>query len=216
MHPHIPPDVVRSDGRHIGEPAALTAMLTDYHLSTEAEKGLPVADVTALPARYRAEIQDPRTAFADDTVFLAVDDGVPAGCLVVTAPHAGAAEIKRVWTDPARRGRGVATVLLRAALAHCAERDVATVRLSVWSWRRSAIAVYERSGFRTTGSWDPRQDLVCMEYDPPAVRDGSPAARDARDARADQNAVQVVGGVPDAARHLVPLPDEPDRIAHHP
>ncbi|MFJ3978180.1 GNAT family N-acetyltransferase [Streptomyces sp. NPDC090021] len=213
MHPHAPPVVVRSEGRLIGEPAALAAMLTDYHLSTEAEKGLPVADATALPARYRAEIQDPRTAFADDTVFLAVDGGVPAGCLVVTAPEEGIAEIRRVWTDPARRGRGVATLLLRTALACCAEYDVTTVRLSVWSWRRSAIAVYERSGFRTTGSWDPREDLVCMEYDPPAVRDGSPAARDAQ---AAQGAVQVVGGVPGAARHPVRLPDEPDRIAHHP
>ncbi|MFE1827684.1 GNAT family N-acetyltransferase [Streptomyces yangpuensis] len=213
MHTHVPPAVVRSAGRLVAETAALTAMLTEYHLVTEAEKGLPVADATGLPARYRAEIQAPRTAFADDTVFLAVDGGVPAGCLVVTAPDAGTAEIKRVWTDPARRGRGVATVLLRAALAHCAERDVATVRLSVWSWRRSAIAVYERSGFRTTGSWDPREDLVCMEYDPPEARDGSPAARAARDA---QDAVQFVGGVPGAARHPVPLPDEPDRIAHHP
>ncbi|MFJ6782685.1 GNAT family N-acetyltransferase [Streptomyces yangpuensis] len=207
MHPHTPPAVVRSTGRDIDEPAALTAMLTGYHMTTEAEKGLPVADATGLPARYRAEIRDPRTAFADDTVFLAVDDGVPAGCLVVTAPDAGTAEIKRVWTDPARRRRGVATVLLRAAIAHCADRDVATVRLSVWSWRQSAVALYERSGFRTAGSWDPREDLVCMEYDLSAARDGSPAAQDA---------AQFAGGVPGAARHPGPLPDEPDRIAHHP
>ncbi|MFC9583552.1 GNAT family N-acetyltransferase [Streptomyces yangpuensis] len=210
MTPHTPPAVVRSTGRHIGEPAAVAAMLTGYHLVTEAEKGLPVADATGLPARYRAEIQDPRTAFADDTVFLAVDDGVPAGCLVVTAPDAGTAEIKRVWTDPARRGRGIATVLLRAALAHCADRDVTTVRLSVWRWRTSAIAVYERSGFRTTGSWDPREDLVCMEHDPSVVRDRSPAAQ------AAQDAAQLAGGVPGAARHPVPPPDEPDRIAPHP
>ncbi|MFJ9767347.1 GNAT family N-acetyltransferase [Streptomyces erythrochromogenes] len=168
MNVHTPAAVVRTPGALLGDPAALTALLTDYHLSTEAEKGLPVADATRLPARYRAEIRDPRAAFADDTVFLAVDEGVPAGCLVLTAPDAGTAEIKRVWTDPARRGRGLASVLLRAATAHAAASGVATVRLSVWSWRTPAIALYERSGFRTTGSWDPREDLVCMEYASPA------------------------------------------------
>ncbi|MFE5674829.1 GNAT family N-acetyltransferase [Streptomyces erythrochromogenes] len=169
MNAHTTAAVVHSPGALLRDPDALAVLLTDYHLSTEAEKGLPVADATGLPARYLAEIQDPRTAFADDTVFLAVDDGVPAGCLVVTAPDAGTAEIKRVWTAPARRGRGIASVLLRAATAHCAASGIATVRLSVWSWRTPAIALYERSGFRVTGSWDPREDLVCMEY-PTALR----------------------------------------------
>ncbi|THA86699.1 GNAT family N-acetyltransferase [Streptomyces sp. A0592] len=165
MNAHTTAAVVHSPGALLRYPDALTALLTDYHLSTEAEKGLPVADASRLPARYLAEIRDPRTAFADATVFLAVDDGAPAGCLVVTAPDAGTAEIKRVWTDPARRGRGVASVLLRAAVAHCAaDSGVATVRLSVWSWRTPAIALYERLGFRATESWDPREDLVCMEY----------------------------------------------------
>ncbi|MFI8449333.1 hypothetical protein [Streptomyces erythrochromogenes] len=92
MNAHTTADVVHGPGVLLGDPDALAALLTDYHLSTEAEKGLPVADASRLAARYLAEIQDPRTAFADDTVFLAVDDGVPAGCLVVTAPDAGTAE----------------------------------------------------------------------------------------------------------------------------
>ncbi|GGQ23740.1 GNAT family N-acetyltransferase [Streptomyces virginiae] len=164
MSEHITATVVRSPGRLVREPDALAALLTAYHLCTEEEKGNPVADATRLPPRYRAEIDDPRTAFADDTVLIAVDGGVPAGCLVVTAPAGGSAEIKRLWTDPARRGRGIASVLLREAVAHCADGGVATVRLSVWNWRTSAIALYERLGFRVTGSWDPREDLVCMEH----------------------------------------------------
>ncbi|MET9571181.1 GNAT family N-acetyltransferase [Streptomyces virginiae] len=169
MSEHTTATVVRSVGRLVREPDALAALLTAYHLRTEEEKGNPVADATRLPPRYRAEIQDPRTAFADDTVLIAVEGGVAAGCLVVTAPAGGSAEIKRLWTDPARRGRGIASVLLREAIAHCADSAVATVRLSVWRWRTSAIALYERSGFRVTGSWDPREDLVCMEY-PAATR----------------------------------------------
>lgn len=84
------------------------------------------------------------------------------GCVVVTAAVDGRAEVKRLWTDPAFRGRGVASELINAALAHCAENGVSTVRLSVWTWRTAAIALYERLGFTVTESWDGRDQLVCM------------------------------------------------------
>lgn len=122
-----------------------------------------VADVDALPDRYRAEISDPRTAFADDVVLVARSGGAAVGCLVVTAPADGQLEIKRLWTDPAYRGRGVASGLLGAAIAHAAESGAGAVRLSVWSWRTGAIALYERFGFVVTESWDDRDQLVCLE-----------------------------------------------------
>jgi len=77
-------------------------------------------------------------------------------------------EIKRLWTNPDFRGRGIATSLLDAALAHAAKNGVDTVRLSVWRWRTGAIALYERLGFSVTESWDTRDDLVCMERAVPA------------------------------------------------
>ncbi|WP_033439500.1 GNAT family N-acetyltransferase [Saccharothrix sp. NRRL B-16314] len=150
-------DVVRWRDEH-----GLTALLTAYHLRTEEEKDVPVADAEALPQRYRAEIADPRSAFADDVVLLARSDDAAVGCLVVTAPVDGAAEVKRLWTAPAARGQGVATALITAALDHLARTGVTTVRLSVWKWRTGAIALYERLGFTVTGSWDDRPDLVCM------------------------------------------------------
>lgn len=116
-----------------------------------------------LPDRYRAEISDPRTAFVDDVVLVAVSGGTAVGCLVVTAPADGRTEIKRLWTEPAFRGRGVASDLLGAALADAAESGAGTVRLSVWKWRTGAIALYERFGFTVTESWDERDQLVCME-----------------------------------------------------
>jgi ribosomal protein S18 acetylase RimI-like enzyme len=48
-------------------------------------------------------------------------------------------------------------------LAEAGNAGVSTVRLSVWSWRTSAIALYERLGFAAVESWDERKDLVCME-----------------------------------------------------
>jgi putative acetyltransferase len=138
-------------------------LLAAYHLQTEAEKGEPVADVAGLPDRYRAEILDPRAAFAHDVVLMAQIGDTAAGCLVVTAPVGGRSEVKRLWTDPAFRGRGVASGLVGAALTHAAESGVSTVRLSVWRWRADAIALYERLGFTVAESWEERDQLVCME-----------------------------------------------------
>jgi putative acetyltransferase len=155
--------IVRRPGRTPSVEDGLTALLAAYHLRTEAEKGEVVADVDGLPDRYRAEISDPRVAFVDDVVLVALSGSAAVGCLVVTDPADGRSEIKRLWTDPAFRGRGVASGLLGAALAHAAESGVGTVRLSVWNWRTGAIALYERFGFTVTESWDDRDQLVCME-----------------------------------------------------
>jgi putative acetyltransferase len=141
----------------------VAALLAAYHLRTESEKGAAVPDVDGLPGRYRAEIRDPRAAFAGDVVLTALSGDTPVGCLVVTAPGAGRAEVKRLWTDPAFRGRGIASGLMGAALAHAAESGVGTVRLSVWQWRTGAIALYERLGFTVAESWEERDRLVCME-----------------------------------------------------
>ncbi|MFQ6147169.1 GNAT family N-acetyltransferase [Streptomyces seoulensis] len=156
--------VVRRSGHDPSSDDGLAALLAAYHLATEAEKGAPVAGVDGLPDRYRAEVTDPHGVFADDVVLVAVSGDVAVGCLVVTSPADGRSEIKRLWTDPGFRGRGIASALLRAALAHTAENGVHTVRLSVWHWRTGAIALYERLGFTVTRSWDERDGLVCMRH----------------------------------------------------
>jgi putative acetyltransferase len=81
----------------------LTPLLLAYHLRTEAEKA-------------------PRcpkwTAFAEDTVFVAATKESTVGCAVGCAPQAGSLELKRLWVDPAGRGRGVATALVNTVLPH--------------------------------------------------------------------------------------------------
>ncbi|MFD8731186.1 GNAT family N-acetyltransferase [Streptomyces sp. NPDC059611] len=155
--------IVRWPGQTPSAEEGLAGLLAAYHLRTEAEKGEAVADADGLPDRYRAEISDPRTAFVDDVVLLALSGDTAVGCVVVTAPAGGRSEIKRLWTDPAFRGQGIASGLLGAALAHAAESGVSGVRLSVWKWRTGAIALYERLGFTTTEPWDERDQLVCMQ-----------------------------------------------------
>jgi putative acetyltransferase len=141
----------------------LAELIAAYHLQTEAEKGVPVAKVAELPERYRREVEDPKSAFRGQSVFVARIRSATAGCLVVTPPLGGCCEIKRLWTDPAFRGQGVASRLIEVALSLAVEVGVATVRLTVWQWRAAAIAVYERFGFVRSAPWEDRQGLVCMQ-----------------------------------------------------
>ncbi|MGW3036101.1 GNAT family N-acetyltransferase [Streptomyces sp. NPDC001178] len=155
--------VARRPGRALSAQDGLASLLAAYHVQTQAEKGEAVAGVDGLPDRYRAEIADPQAAFVDDVVLLAMSGDTAVGCLVVTAPVDGRTEVKRLWTDPAFRGLGVASSLVSTALVHAAESGLSAVRLSVWKWRTGAIALYERLGFTVTESWDARDQLVCME-----------------------------------------------------
>ena len=164
--------VVRWPGQDDVAQDGLAGLLAAYHLATEAEKGQVVPDVDELPDRYRAEILDPRIAFAGDVVLVALIGHTLVGCLVVTAPISARSEIKRLWTQPAFRNRGIASGLLRVALTHAAAGGAEIVQLSVWNWRTEAIALYERFGFTVAASWDERDQLVCMEREIQPVAPG--------------------------------------------
>ncbi len=153
--------VVRWSGSTSPATLDLAGLLTAYHLATQAEKSEPVARVEDLPERYRREIEDPARAFAGDTVLVAESAGVAVGCLVLTVVSERTAEIKRLWTEPAFRGQGVAARLIEAALREHG-RSPGLVRLSVWAWRTQALALYERLGFVVVPSWDERE-LVCLQ-----------------------------------------------------
>ena len=74
-------------------------------------------------------------------------DGEPRAMAALLPLGPGDARIVTVYTPPASRGRGYATVLV-AALA---ERARCTVTLDVEVFNRSAFRAYERAGFRTVG-----------------------------------------------------------------
>ncbi|MFD4375032.1 GNAT family N-acetyltransferase [Streptomyces sp. NPDC058486] len=141
----------------------LPALLTAYHLATEAEKGAAATGPAGLPAAYRAESEDPATAFAADTVLLATapDTGEPAGCLVLKA--GAVPEVKRMWVAPEARGRGLARALMNEALRRAAASGAPAVRLTVWEWREAPLALYRALGFAPAAPWDTRPGLLCLE-----------------------------------------------------
>lgn len=134
-----------------------------YLRQTEREKaahllGAPFRDIDELPADYRAEVTSPDAAYAGSSVYIAELGSLAVGVAVVKKAE-GATEIKRLWTDPGARGRGVGSALIDAVLQEHPE----TVRLSVWDWRNDATRLYLSRGFTRVPSWDERPRLVCME-----------------------------------------------------
>ena len=141
--------------------ASVASLLDDYLRQTEAEKadhGLLPQD-EALPERYAREISNPAVSLKGMRVLVAASDDVDCGIVVVSTTDAGVSEIKRFWTTPSTRGRGVGTALIGEALSGAAR----PVRLSVWDWRVPAIRMYEGLGFSAVASWDHRAKLLCLE-----------------------------------------------------
>jgi ribosomal protein S18 acetylase RimI-like enzyme len=87
----------------------------------------------------------------------------PAGWFVLLVDEAGrvaggggvrrlgedVAEIKRMWVDPAMRGRGLGRELLEALEAAAADLGYARVRLDTAASMDAALALYGRAGYRS-------------------------------------------------------------------
>lgn len=58
------------------------------------------------------------------------------------------AEVKRVYTWPAARGRGVAKALLRKIEDEARGANKSVLRLETGTYQQEAIGLYKRMGFR--------------------------------------------------------------------
>jgi putative acetyltransferase len=80
--------------------------------------------------------------------FLARLDGLAVGCGDV-AVFADYAEVKRMYTRPAARGRGVAKALLYRIEDEARRANESVLRLETGILQRQAIGLYEKRGLRT-------------------------------------------------------------------
>jgi GNAT superfamily N-acetyltransferase len=74
-------------------------------------------------------------------------DGAPVGCGAVRRLDGDAAEIKRMYTAPEARGRGVARALLAELEAVARGLGVARLLLETGTRQAEAIGLYEGAGF---------------------------------------------------------------------
>ena len=80
--------------------------------------------------------------------FLVADlDGVPVGCGGLRPGADRTAEVKRMYVDPAARGRGVARALLRALVEHARGNGLHRLLLETGTEQPEAMALYESEGW---------------------------------------------------------------------
>lgn len=74
-------------------------------------------------------------------------DGVPVACGGYRFSAPGMAEIKRMYVEPAARGRGLARLLLAELERRAAAAGYGTVRLETGLRQPEAMALYESAGY---------------------------------------------------------------------
>jgi putative acetyltransferase len=92
---------------------------------------------------------DPRHFLPPVGIFLvATVDGVDVACGGLRLLTEGTGEVKRMYTVPSKRGRGIARLLLRALLQHARDVGLADVWLETGTRQPDAIGLYLSEGFR--------------------------------------------------------------------
>ena len=99
-------------------------------------------DAAAARAADAAAVGDGAAVFV-----VASSDGLPVGCGGVQELTGATGEIKRMWVDPAWRGAGLGSRLLRHLETEAMELGYQTVRLDSNGTLIEAITLYERAGY---------------------------------------------------------------------
>ena len=82
-------------------------------------------------------------------------DGYPVGCGALKRKDKTTGEIKRMWTAPSARGRGVARKVLQALETAAREFGLTTLQLETNRTLTEAQALYRKAGYREV---DPFND----------------------------------------------------------
>lgn len=114
---------------------------------------------------YRAQYT-PQNSFHDIShVFIAMENDVAVGCAAFKPLSGEVAEIKRVFTRPNFRGRGIAKDLLRRLEKEARMQGYVALVLETWQPLSAATALYAAIGYRKTENYGPYVDLpiaICM------------------------------------------------------
>ncbi|ENN85721.1 putative acetyltransferase protein [Rhizobium freirei PRF 81] len=103
------------------------------------------------------------------TFWVARIEGNIVGCCALVEAGDGTAEIKRMFVDPAARGRSVARKLMETIEATALEKRLAAIRLETGIYQPEAISLYKRFGYveiPAFGSYQPDPLSLFMEKRP--------------------------------------------------
>ena len=130
----------------------------------------PTAEITDLLAELDAALSGPYSAEQTHALsveqlfqpnlrfFVARLDGAAVACGGVGL-YDGYAELKRMYSRPAVRGRGVAKALLRRLEAEARAAGSALLRIETGVYQKEALRFYEGAGFRRCGAFGTYAEL---------------------------------------------------------
>jgi putative acetyltransferase len=99
-------------------------------------------------------------------VVVACVDDAPVACGVIRELEPGVMEVKRMYTKPEHRGRGIATTVLRELEAWAAEMSCTRCVLETGKRQPEALALYAKNGYRIIpnfGQYSGKDNSVCFE-----------------------------------------------------
>lgn len=99
-------------------------------------------------------------------VVVAYEQGIPLGCGAIREYAPGAMEVKRMYTLPGSRGKGIATSILRELEQWAAELSYDTCILETGKRQSDAVALYQRNGYVVIpnyGQYAGVDNSICFE-----------------------------------------------------
>lgn len=106
-----------------------------------------------------------------DTVVIAYRDNVPVGCGCFKPFGEEGVEIKRMYVEPAARGKGIAFSILRELEQWASELGYRYTVLETGVGQPEAIALYHKSGYSVTDNYPPYIGMpssICFRKDLPS------------------------------------------------
>ena len=94
------------------------------------------------------------------------DEGKPAACGAIKEYERGVMEVKRMYTLPEKRGRGIATKVLAELEKWAGELSYKKCILETGKKQPEAIAVYKKNGYKISpnyGQYAEVDNSVCFE-----------------------------------------------------
>jgi putative acetyltransferase len=98
--------------------------------------------------------------------IVAYDDNIPVGCGAIKAYNPTTMEIKRMYTIPAYRGKGVASTVLKALESWATAMEYEKCILETGKKQPEAIALYIKNGYQQIpnyGQYAGVGNSVCFE-----------------------------------------------------
>lgn len=99
-------------------------------------------------------------------VVLAYEEATPVGCGAIKEYEPGIMEVKRMYTPPQHRSKGIASMVLKELEKWASELDYKKCILETGKRQPEAIALYKKNGYSLIpnfGQYQGIENSVCFE-----------------------------------------------------